>query len=41
MSPTHSTSTLEQLDGARTGGCSHLLVVVEEHRGLYPPSGCS
>jgi hypothetical protein len=22
------------LDGARTGGCSHLLVVAEEHRGL-------
>jgi hypothetical protein len=28
-------------DGARIGGCSHLLVVAEEHRGLYPPSGCS
>jgi hypothetical protein len=23
------------------GGCSHLLVVDEELRGLYPPSGCS
>jgi hypothetical protein len=22
------------LDGARIGGCSHLLVVAEEHRGL-------
>jgi hypothetical protein len=30
----HSTSTSGQLDGARTGGCSHLLVVAGEHRGL-------
>ena len=26
---------------ARTSGCSHLLVVSREHRGLYPPSRCS
>jgi hypothetical protein len=25
------------LDKARIGGCSHLLVVAREHRGLYPP----
>jgi hypothetical protein len=30
----HSTSTSGQLDGARTGGCSHLPVVSREHRGL-------
>jgi hypothetical protein len=29
------------LEGARTGGCSHLPVVAEEHKGLWPPSGCS
>jgi hypothetical protein len=43
---TYSISTFDTyisrwLDGARKGGCSHLLVVVGEHRGLYPPSGCS
>jgi hypothetical protein len=37
----YSTSTSERLDGARTGRCSHLSVVAGEHRGLYPPSGCS
>ena len=30
----HSTSTSGWLDGARIGGCSHLLVVAKEHRGL-------
>jgi hypothetical protein len=25
----------------RIGGCSHLSIVVKEHRGLYPLSGCS
>jgi hypothetical protein len=25
------------LDGARISGCSHLLVISGEHRGLYPP----
>jgi hypothetical protein len=30
----HSTSTSGWQDGARTGGCSHLPVVVGEHRGL-------
>jgi hypothetical protein len=30
----HSTSMSGQLDGARTGGCSHLSVVAGEHRGL-------
>jgi len=30
-----------RLDGERIGGCSHLPVVVGEHRGLYPPSSCS
>jgi hypothetical protein len=29
------------LDEARIGGCSHLSVLAEEHRGLYTPSGCS
>jgi hypothetical protein len=29
------------LDGARIDGCSHLPVVTREHKGLYPPSGCS
>jgi len=37
----HYTSTSGCLDGARTCGCSHLPVVVREHRGLHPPSGCS
>ena len=32
---------LGQLDGARTDGCSHLLVVVGEPRGLYPHFGWS
>jgi len=36
-----STSTLGRLDKARIGGCSHLLVVAREHRGLWPPSGWS
>jgi hypothetical protein len=30
----HSTYTSRWLDGARIGGCSHLLVVAGEHRGL-------
>jgi hypothetical protein len=30
----HSTSISRRLDGARTSGCSHLLVVAEELRGL-------
>jgi len=30
----HSTSTSGWQDGARTGGCSHLLVVAGEHWGL-------
>jgi hypothetical protein len=30
----HSSSTSGLLDEARTSGCSHLLVVVGEHRGL-------
>jgi hypothetical protein len=30
-----------RLDMARIGGCSHLPVVAEEHRGLKPPSCCS
>jgi hypothetical protein len=29
----HSTSTSGRLDGARTGGCSHLPIVAGEHRG--------
>ena len=29
------------LDGAMIGVCSHLSIVSGEHRGLYPPSGCS
>ena len=29
-----SYATLGRLDGARTGGCSHILVVTGEHRGL-------
>ena len=31
----------ERLDRERIGGCTQLPVVVEEHRGLYPPSSCS
>ena len=34
----HSTSTSGWLDRVRTGGCSHLLVIAGEHRGL---GGCS
>ena len=35
------TFILWRLDEARIGGCSHLPVVAEELRGLYPPFGCS
>jgi hypothetical protein len=43
---TYSISTIDtyilgRLDGARIGGCSHFPIVIGEHRGLYPPSGCS
>jgi hypothetical protein len=30
----HSISTSGRLDGARTGGCSHLMVVAKDQRGL-------
>ena len=38
---TFGTYISRRLDGARIGGCSRLLVVVVEHRGLHPPSGCN
>ena len=37
----HSTYISGKLDGARKSCCTHVPVVVGEHRGLYPPYGCS